>query len=164
MRRPVPDYEEFSRLLQEMVESVPPEFLRGLSGVFAVREEKRDRSLVDVFLLGEYHERADGKYVYLYYGSFLAMGWRDARKFEREMRDTLLHELEHHWEEAAGLPDLREEDERRLEGFRRRGGPRRRRRRVAADPTWLVARAVGYVLAVLAAVMALGFVLERLGK
>ncbi|MBI3891397.1 MAG: metallopeptidase family protein [Candidatus Wallbacteria bacterium] len=163
MRQPIPSFEEFSRLLEAMVAQVPPEFLRGLGGIYAVPEERRDGNSKDVYLLGEYHQRQDGKFVFLYYGSFLAMGWRDGRKFERELRDTLLHELRHHWEEAAGLPDLRREDAERLDGFRRRGGTRRRgreRRSSAAE----VGRALAFVLGVIATMLAIAFALELLGR
>ncbi len=125
----LPDFDDFSAILARMVEEIPPAFLKGVDGIFAVPEARPDPEVREVYLLGEYHQRQDGKYVYLYHGSFLAMGWRRRRQFEAEMRDTLLHELQHHWEDSCGLPDLRNEDLARMERFRARGGSRRRRRR-----------------------------------
>lgn len=156
------DFEEFTRLLEEMVAEIPPRFLEGVSAIHAIPESKPDRELPDVFLLGEYHQRQDGKFVYLYHGSFLAMGWRSRRRFEEEMRDTLLHELRHHWEEAAHLPDLRDEDHERLHRFRHRGGSKRRTG-PSVSP-WqalagLVARPLFFLVAVLAGVLGIGWLL-----
>jgi hypothetical protein len=133
----IPDFDNFSAILARMVDEIPSAFLQGVDGIFAVPEARPDPELPDVYLLGEYHQRQDGKYVYLYHGSFLAMGWRRRRQFEAEMRDTLLHELQHHWEDSCGLPDLRNEDRARMERFRARGGSRRRRQRRSAPGGWM---------------------------
>jgi hypothetical protein len=89
--------------------------------------------------------------VFLYYGSFLAVARRDPRfDIDAEIRETLLHEVQHHVEDQVGHPKLRDQDwaegenERRRRGDTYRAGFWRGGERVP-DPRWDVRRVGGDV-------------------
>lgn len=115
-------YKRFRRLLAEMVDELPPEFLRGLQGVHAIEEAKPEEDYVDVWRMGEYLDPGAesflgggeglGRHVALYYGSFVRIAAGDPDfDWEGEMWETLTHELRHHVESLAGEDGLIQEDE-----------------------------------------------------
>jgi len=115
-------YKRFRRLLAEMVDELPPEFLRGLQGVHAIEEAKPEEDFVDVWRMGEYLDPGAesflggseglGRHVALYYGSFVRIAEGDPDfDWEGEMWETLTHELRHHVESLAGEDGLIQEDE-----------------------------------------------------
>jgi hypothetical protein len=114
-------FEEFERLLAAMVDDIPPEFLKGLQGVHALREAKPEPEFVDVWRMGEYLDPgpesflggSEGlvRHIALYYGSFVRIAdGDDAFDWEEELWETLTHELRHHVESLAGDAGLIEED------------------------------------------------------
>ena len=116
-----PSYEEVRALLVEMVDEIPPEFMRGLQGVHALEQEYPEPEFEDVWRMGEYLDPGAqeflggseglGRHVALYYGSFLRVAEGDpAFDWEEEMWETLTHELRHHVESLAGDGSLIEED------------------------------------------------------
>lgn len=134
-------YARFRRLLAEMVDEVPPEFMQGLQGVHAIQEAKAEEDFVDVWRLGEYLDPGSeqflgageglGRHVALYYGSFVHVADGDPDfDWEEEMWETLTHELRHHVESLAGDDSLNLEDELVARDFERReadqGTPARR--------------------------------------
>ena len=133
--------QSFAERLDRMVDKVPAPILRRLNGGVTVSPEARRRpdDPPGVFVLGEYiTDPFLGALVVLYHGSFaeLFAGDPDA-VWEREMWDTLRHELRHHVEGLAGVSDLDAEDAAELQRMRQsaparyrlRGGlPRRPRR------------------------------------
>ena len=121
----------FRRVLAEMVDELPPEFMRGLQGVHAIEEAKPEEDFVDVWRLGEYLDPGSeqflgageglGRHVALYYGSFVHVAAGDPEfDWEDEMWETLTHELRHHVESLAGDDSLNIEDEVVARDFERR--------------------------------------------
>ncbi|MCR4400194.1 MAG: metallopeptidase family protein [Syntrophomonadaceae bacterium] len=119
--------DEFSELTGRLVDEVPPRLCRELNGGFSVLPEvKRDGELL---VLGQYIENGWlGSMIVFYYGSFAALlGDQPLEAWEKELRDTIWHELRHHLESRAGLDDLaREEAVQLAEYFRQRGVRERR--------------------------------------
>ena len=124
-------FRAFERLLAEMVDEIPPEFLRGLQGVHAIIEAKPEPEYVDVWRMGEYLDPGPdqflgggdglGRHVALYYGSFVRIADGDPEfDWEEEMWETLTHELRHHVESLAGDGALIEEDVEQARLFPRR--------------------------------------------
>lgn len=125
------DVAEFGRRLEAMLDRVPPPLLRDLSGGVIVSEEARRRpgDPPGVLVLGEYVTDPHlGALIVLYHGSFsrLLRGEPEA-VWEREMWETLRHELRHHVEGLAGVADLDLEDAAELERLRREAAPTRLR-------------------------------------
>lgn len=112
--RPVLTFREFRALADRLVDRVPPVLARELNGGFHVTPEaKRDR---EMYVLGEYVEDpALGRLVILYYGSFAAVFRRaDRAVWEKELWETIRHELRHHLEALAGTDQLAREEEAEL--------------------------------------------------
>lgn len=114
-------FEQFQQLVQEMVDDIPPEFLRGLQGVHVLDEERVEEEYEDVVRMGEYLDPgpADflgageglGRHIALYYGSFKAIADEDPGfDWEEETWQTLTHELRHHVESLAGEDLLVQDD------------------------------------------------------
>ncbi|HEX7002784.1 MAG TPA: metallopeptidase family protein [Trueperaceae bacterium] len=123
-------YQQFRRTIEEMVEEIPDEFLRGLQGVHALEEERPEEEFEDVWRLGEYLDPGAedflgsgeglGRHVALYYGSFRRVAEFDADfDWEEEIWETLTHELRHHVESLAGDASLIAEDYREQREFKR---------------------------------------------
>ena len=115
-------FERFRAMVEEMVEEIPTEFMRGLQGVHVIKEAMPEEGYADVFRLGEYLDPGAenflgageglGRHVALYYGSFVAVGDGDpAFDWEEEAWETLTHELRHHVESLAGDASLIAQDE-----------------------------------------------------
>lgn len=126
-------YDEFQQTIAEMVEEIPPEFMRGLQGVHALEQERPEEEYEEVWRLGEYLDPGSedflgageglGRHVALYYGSFRRVAEFDSDfDWEEEIWETLTHELRHHVESLAGDASLIEEDMRVGESFKRREG------------------------------------------
>lgn len=124
-------YEEFSALIEEMVDDVPEQFLRGLQGVHVLPEAREEEGYQEVYRLGEYLDPgpADflgageglGRHIALYHGSFAAIAAVDPDfDWEDEAWETLTHELRHHVESLAGEDWLVQEDEADSLEFERR--------------------------------------------
>src|SRR5690625_7544399 len=116
-----PSYEEFRALLVEMVDEIPPEFMRGLQGVHALEQEHPERESEDVWRMGEYLDPGAqeflggseglGRHVALYYGSFLRVAEGDpAFAWEEEVWEAGTRELRDHAEALAGAGAVSEGD------------------------------------------------------
>lgn len=115
-------FDEFSAYVEELVEEIPPEFMRGLQGVHVLPEAREEEGYNDVYRLGEYLDPGPedflgageglGRHVALYHGSFVAIAADDPSfDWEEEVWETLTHELRHHVESLAGEDFLVQEDE-----------------------------------------------------
>jgi len=124
-------FEEFQGLIAEMVDEIPAEFLRGLSGVHVLEEARVEPDYDDVYRMGEYLDpgvqdflgagEGLGRHVALYYGSFAALAASDPDfDWEEEAWETLTHELRHHVESLAGEDWLIQDDEFRAQDFPKR--------------------------------------------
>ena len=117
-------FDEAGDLLDRMAEELPEAIFEGLNGgVSLLPDTVYDPEFEDeVYILGEFCDDQMGRYIQLYYGSFAALagdeGWsREDR--ERELRETLRHELTHHVEGLAGDSSLDRRDAEQLRRWKR---------------------------------------------
>jgi predicted Zn-dependent protease with MMP-like domain len=100
-----PSFDKFADMLDEAVDRVPSYFIRDLTGGFNLRKEKKREG--DYYILGEYIEDGIGCFIVFYYGSFVAvLGNESDDCWEKEIINTVLHEMQHHLESLAGRDDL----------------------------------------------------------
>ena len=116
--------DEVNEILDDLAEELPEAVFRNLSGGVSLLEEERHpegAGSEDLFLMGEYCVGPMGRYINIYYGSFVAVFADASRKgWVRQLRKTLRHELTHHLENQAGCRDLEIEDEREMDEYLRR--------------------------------------------
>ncbi len=108
--------EEAGVMLDEIADSLPQEFFRDLNGgIILFPEEKvHPRSVAnDLYILGEYHhEKVLGRYIIIYFGSFLRVyHYLEGDRAKEKLRATLVHEFTHHLESLAGERGLEIQDE-----------------------------------------------------
>lgn len=98
--------EEFSRMLEEAVERIPPRYCQDLTGGFNIQEKAVQDG--EYYVLGEYIEDDQlGCFIVFYYGSFAGLLEEEAEEvWKEEIEDTVLHEMQHHLESLAGRDDL----------------------------------------------------------
>ena len=104
-------FEEAGKVLDEAVEALPEGIFDDLNGgVNLLPDEKRGED--GRLILGLYHNDAMGRWVEIFYGSFLRV-FPEAtdEAFAEELRKTLRHELTHHVESKAGDRTLEHWDE-----------------------------------------------------
>lgn len=101
-----PSFDEFTDLLDQAVNSIPPRFCRELTGGFNVKKGKKREG--EYYILGEYIEGGYlGCFIVFYYGSFVGLLEDEPLEaWESEIVDTVLHEMQHHLEAQAGRDDL----------------------------------------------------------
>jgi len=71
----------------------------------------------DYYMMGRYcyEPRGLGRYIQIFYGSFVAVyGFCSEETQKEELRKVLMHELTHHIESLAGISDLEKEDRTQL--------------------------------------------------
>ncbi len=123
-------FANFRRMVEAMVDEIPPTFFQDLQGVHVIEEAKPEEGYADVWRLGEYLDPGPdaflggsdglGRHVALYYGSFVEVGDGDPEfDWEEEAWETLTHELRHHVESLAGDGRLIEQDLIDAEAFER---------------------------------------------
>lgn len=133
------DIDAFTERLDRMMDRVPPALLQDLDGGVSVSEDEHRRrgDPPGVYILGEYITDPHlGCLIVMYHGSFRRLFAGEAEAvWEKEMWDTLRHEIRHHVEGMAGVSDLDIEDLGELERMRAdtaaaaRPRPIKRRRR-----------------------------------
>ena len=107
-----------------MAEELPEAIFEGLNGgVSLLPDTVYDPEFEDeVYILGEFCDDQMGRYIQLYYGSFAALagdeGW-SREDWERELRETLRHELTHQVEGLAGDSSLDRRDAEQLRRWKR---------------------------------------------
>lgn len=117
-------FDAVADLLDTMAESFPPALFQGLNGgILLQEEEKQDPQFPEgeMLFMGEYIVDAYlGRYIHLYYGSFLASArnehWTQA-DWQEELYTTLAHELTHHVESLANDHALDDKDEAELRQY-----------------------------------------------
>ena len=126
-------FDEFERRAQEMFDTIPEHFRGGVEYVAVSEETVPHPELPEVYTLGEC---ATGELdlgfdvpdavrsgVHLYHGSFRAVAEQDPDfDWERELWETLTHEIRHHRESTAGEDALEDFDYAADENFKRREG------------------------------------------
>jgi hypothetical protein len=103
-------FNQFADLLDRAVERIPMRFTRNLTGGFNVNKEIKRED--DYYILGEYIEDDMlGCFIMFYYGSFVEVLENEPYEcWEKEIMDTVLHELQHHLESLAGRDDLAQKE------------------------------------------------------
>ena len=108
-------------ILDRLAEEYPEEIFSELNGGILLLEEALPDPEVgeDVYIMGEYCWDEMGRYIYLYYGSFVELlSDEEESVWEEELRITLRHELTHHVEGMAGERSLEYKDSEQLQSFR----------------------------------------------
>ena len=118
-------FEEFGEILDEIVDSMPKEIFINLNGGVNLQEDAplHPESIGDnLFVLGRYHSGGRlGRYINIYYGSFMAVYGRRNKEFLRAEIDRVLkHEFLHHLESMAGEKDLEIDDAIRIARYKKR--------------------------------------------
>jgi len=117
--------EEFEKITEDIVGTLPKEFFRELSGGVIVRAERKihpESVGTEMSIMGEYcRSRYLGRYVVIYYGSFMAVyRFETENALKERIRKTILHEFRHHLESLAGERDLEIEDARQLAAYKKK--------------------------------------------
>lgn len=104
-------FEQAGEILDEAVDALPDGIYDDLNGgVNLLRETRRDED--GRYIMGLYHHGGMGRYVEIFYGSFVAVyGNGPDETFAEELKKTLYHELTHHVENKAGDRTLERWDE-----------------------------------------------------
>lgn len=120
------EIDRFTETADRLMEQVPAPILEGLNGGVTVRRRamRKRNDPAGVYIMGEYVTDNLGCYVVLYYGSFAeVLGDEPDEVWEKEIWDTIRHELRHHVEGRAGVADLDVEDVEDLERFQQEAPP-----------------------------------------
>ncbi len=104
-------YKEAAKMLDRAMEALPEGIFDGLNGGVNLIEEARSDSRGG-YILGLYHNNMMGRYIEIFYGSFVELyGDIPPMQFDRRLKSTLHHELTHHIEGLAGDRSLEHWDE-----------------------------------------------------
>lgn len=104
-------YKEAGKMLDKAMSALPAGIFDGLNGGVNLLEEAKTDSRGG-YILGLYHNNMMGRYIEIFYGSFVGLyGDIPPMQFERRLRSTLHHELTHHIEGLAGDRSLEHWDE-----------------------------------------------------
>ena len=108
-------------ILERLVEEIPEPLLETLNGGILLLEEALPdpEAGENVYIMGEYCWDEMGRYINIYYGSFVELLADEAESvWEDELWITLRHELTHHVEGMAGERSLEYKDSAQMEAFR----------------------------------------------
>ncbi len=117
-------FDQFEKIADYVTCELPDELFKQLNGGVNVLEYTKIHSESSLnnpmFILGEYiHTHAEGRIIYLYYGSFIRLyGDLDIEQFTCAVRKTIRHEFRHHIESLAGEKDLIYEDNEYIKKYR----------------------------------------------
>ncbi|MBF7095558.1 metallopeptidase family protein [Alkalibacter mobilis] len=114
--------DEMEILLEEIIEEFPELLFKDLNGGIILLPEVKTNDISDsgdLFILGQYHRGGVmGRYITLYYGSFMRIyGNLSKKKLKEKLTKTLKHEFIHHLESMAGERHLEIEDRKYLENY-----------------------------------------------
>lgn len=109
-----PTYDQMGNWLEEIAAEFPDAFFEDLDGGIQLdREAVPDENFPDgqMYVLGEYRHNMLGRYIVLYYGSFVKLYHDyDEEEWQEEIFATVAHEFTHHMEDTAGLHALDDKD------------------------------------------------------
>lgn len=127
------DLESFRDLAHRMFDRIPPRFRAGVRALRVDRSVEPHPEIPGIYTLGECWSEEWPSFgdeggvqsdLHLYHGSFRALAREDPRlDWEAELWETILHELLHHREAAAGTDELgavdwaEDQNQRRYEGL-----------------------------------------------
>ncbi len=108
-------FEEAHAYLDKLAEKLPPAIYERLNGGVTLQPDTvRSPHGPGLYTMGMYHNDPYGlgRYIVIYYGSFVRVHGRAPREDqEKALREVLHHELTHHIESLAGVRDLEVLDE-----------------------------------------------------
>ena len=117
-----PTYDQMGNWLEEIAAEFPDAFFEDLDGGIQLdREAVPDENFPDgqMYVLGEYRHNMLGRYIVLYYGSFVKLYHDyDEEEWQEEIFATVAHEFTHHMEDTAGLHALDDKDAAELAAWR----------------------------------------------
>ncbi len=110
----IPSYEQMGDWLEEIAQQFPQAFFQELDGGIQLEKEELpdpDFPPGEMYIMGEYVHDLLGRYILLYYGSFVQLlSGEDEQTWRDEIFATVAHEFTHHMEETAGLHALDDAD------------------------------------------------------
>ena len=114
-------YEQAQEALTDIADSFPSDIYNELTGGIIIMPEYKLSTHAlgnDLFTMGDYNHDQLGRYIRIYYGSFLKVypGASDD-ELVGHMDKVLRHELLHHLEGLAGDKSLERQDEDDLENY-----------------------------------------------
>jgi len=114
-------FDEAAVILDDLIEELPDGIYDELNGGVNLIEDCKTNEYGD-HLMGMYHVNEMGRYIEIYYGSFVDLyGDMDQDEFTAQLRKVLHHELTHHIENLAGDRTLEkwdaEQEEKRRCGY-----------------------------------------------
>ncbi len=134
------DVAEYRKIVSELLDELPQEFFRELSGGVVVSETSAVPNYAqgnDIYTLGAYKIYSGVRQIVLYKGSFdRAYPNAGADEARRLLRGVLRHEFRHHLEYLGGIHNadsLEAEDERRKQAYLARHSEREQSLRKDAD-------------------------------
>jgi len=108
-------------MLEEIAAEFPEEFFESLNGGISLLPDVKYSPHArhnDLYILGEYCRDMMGRYIVIYYGSFLrTYGHLKEERFYSELKKTVAHEFTHHLESLAGERGLEIQDREDLEDY-----------------------------------------------
>lgn len=117
-------FDQAGDLLDQLAEDFPEALFEELNGgVNLLEDAVPDPEFPQghMYVMGEYCDNLLGRYINLYYGSFVALAkiedWTE-EDWSEELRQTLSHELTHHMETRGGLHALDDKDEAQMDAWR----------------------------------------------
>lgn len=118
-----PSFEEFQEKLEEVIDEIPSEFFKELSGGIVLMDQIKfhyeSKPKQPLCIMGEYHRSVLGSQIKIYYGSFKRVHKNiEPEDLYEKLKNTVIHEFTHHLEHRAGLKDLEIKDKKRLESYR----------------------------------------------
>ena len=121
--------EEYRTIVSELLDELPKEFFRELSGGVIVSEAVSTPDYAqgnDLFTLGTYQIFSRVRQITMYKGSFdRVYPQADESQAKEILRGVLRHEIRHHLESLGGIHDassLEASDEREKQAYLRRHG------------------------------------------
>ena len=114
--------EEMEAMLDEIAADLPQEIYKELNGGIVLLPEVKLNpvgKMNDLYILGQYHKGGNmGRYISIYYGSFLRVfGYLGKEQIKEQLTHTLKHEFTHHIESLAGERGLEIKDAQFLAGY-----------------------------------------------
>lgn len=115
--------DEFEKILSEITDELPEDFFVNLNGgIRLIPEAKIHPAAVssDLYIMGEYHyDSVMGRYISIYYGSFMrTCSFLPLPALRERIAHTLKHEFRHHLESQGGQRDLEIIDDTQIQEYK----------------------------------------------
>lgn len=120
----MPTFDEIADMLSEITAAFPMEFFKELNGgvvlINQTVEHEKSKKESPLYILGRYFYDPNGlgRYIHIYYGSFLRVhGAESPGGQKRALRKILSHEFTHHLESLSGERGLERKDEAQMRAY-----------------------------------------------